>query len=147
VIEKMSTEITFAKIFRQNPLVVNEGLGIKGLEEVPNQIQTHQLQSSGSEKYDPAMAVFALSLGSSPLPENNLESLLRHDRREMMELITGYADYFESISQLDATLRDMSEHVGLFHEYWSNFGSDKLRLVVDTVCSRKKLWCSMEKEP
>ena len=36
---------------------------------------------------------------------------------------------------------------GIFHEDWSNFGSAKLRLVVDTVWSRKNIWCSLEKEP
>ena len=141
----MSTESTFAKIFRQNPLVVNDG--IKRLEDVPNQIRTYLLQNGGSEIYDAAMAVYARSLGTSPLPESNLESLLRHDRKEKIQLITGYADYLESISPLDATLRDMSEHAGIFHEDWSNFGSAKLRLVVDTVWSRKNIWCSMEKEP
>jgi hypothetical protein len=79
--------------------VVNEG--IKRLEEVQNQIRTYLLQHGGSKIFDAAMAVYARSLGSSPLPENNLESLLRQDRREMIELIIAYADYFESMSPLE----------------------------------------------
>jgi hypothetical protein len=75
----MSTESTFAKIYRLNPVVINEE--IKRLDKVPGQIRTYLLRHGGSEIYEAASVVYARSLGQKPLPEN-LECLIRQDKRE-----------------------------------------------------------------
>ncbi len=134
----MSSESTFAKTFRQYPFVINEGT--KRLEDVPTQIRGYLQQHGGVEIYDAAKAVYARSLGSSPLPEQNLENLIRNERRDTSEVISNYADYLESISPLDSTLRDMSEQAGIPQECWSNIGSEKLRLMVDQIWDGNALW-------
>jgi hypothetical protein len=76
----------------------------------------------------------------------NLESLIRQDKKETIDLVTKYADYFESMSPLDAVARDVSEQQ-LFVDDWSNLGSEDLRMLIEVVWYRKNNLCSMDKDP
>ena len=139
----MSTESTFAKIYRLNPLVINEE--IKTLEEVPGQIGTHLKRHGGLEIYEVALIFYARSLGQKSLPDN-IENLVLQDKTETLELVSKYADYLESMSPLDAAARDVSEQQ-LFLDDWSNLGSEDLRMMIEVVWYRKNTLCSMNKDP
>ena len=102
----MSTESTFAKIYRLNPLVIDNE--ITTLEDVPGQIGTHLKRHGGNEIFEVALICYARSLGQKSLPDN-IENLVRQGKRETLELVSKYADYLESMSPLDAAARDVSK--------------------------------------
>jgi hypothetical protein len=61
-----------------------------------------------------------------------------------MDLVTKYADYFESMSPLDAAARGVSEQQ-LFLDNWSNLGLENMRMMIKAVWFRKNTLCSMDK--
>jgi hypothetical protein len=140
VIPKMSSESAIAKNIRLNPLELNEE--IKRLEELPNQIRALLQKLGKPEIFDAAVVQYARTLG----PKSEQENLNQIVRKEMIELAKKYLDYFESISSLDIILQDLSGQT-VFHDDWTDIGSEKLLLMIEVVWGRKLGLCNVGKNP